>query len=77
MIKYTASPAEVTDADAQAAGTTSRRDHSDPMTSENTNSGDQIDCTIESRPLHSASARNTKLAITAATPNSHSGLQIK
>ena len=51
MIKKMASPREVTDAAAQAAGTTSRRNQTDPMTSENTSSVTKIDCTTDNRPL--------------------------
>ena len=51
MIKKMARPADVTDADAQAAGATRRPNHKDPITSENTSSLTRIDCTTDSCPL--------------------------
>jgi hypothetical protein len=77
ITRNTASPAEVTPAEAQAAGTTSRRSHSRPMTNENTSSVTRIDCTTDNRPEYSASAWNTNAPTMAATPNSQSGLRIK
>ena len=51
MTRNTARPTDVTEADTQAAATTSRRNHIRARTSENTNSVTRIDWTSDMAPL--------------------------